>query len=523
MKKAFSHWFWSALLSGVLFATSYPPFPAWALFFSFVPLWRFWFHGKTLREVALAGFVANFALTIIGYNWVAHTANEYGHLPMSVSYFVLIAFCCFSSLNVALAGVSVWSFHQKFRLSAPWFFVCLAVASAAFEWIYPMIFPWNMGYPLLYSKFYSAQLAEFGGFAGLSLLVNLANACFAMAFEKFPQAKWSRPLLVFLIGLSGTEIYGRYLLGQTGIEDRYVDVLMVQPNIGNYDKFFAERGQGYQEPVVRKDFDITIKAFESISGVKPGLIVWPETAYPTNLDSYFKNKFYSSKLFDFAKGLHTPMITGAYSEDPPIAQKRRTYNAMFAIDENGEVQPAYRKYILLAFGEYVPGGKWIPFLKTIVPEISDFDRGDGPTAFKLGETLYSPLICYESIDTSYVNEVIKKGGQVMVNLANDSWYGPDFEPFQNMIMSVARTIEFRRPMIRATNTGVSVVADLRGQILTKGPQGTEWTGVARVPYFSNNNKLTLYSKILPYLTFIFLGLLVAVLIIGRVLSEKQRN
>ena len=42
-----------------------------------------------------------------------------------------------------------------------------------------------------------------------------------------------------------------------------------------------------------------------------------------------------------------------------------------------------------------------------------------------------------------------------VNVTNDSWFGAPAEPYQHLCMTLARGVEFRRPVVRATNTGIS--------------------------------------------------------------------
>ena len=68
-----------------------------------------------------------------------------------------------------------------------------------------------------------------------------------------------------------------------------------------------------------------------------------------------------------------PLLTGAYSEDPPQGPRGtppKSYNAVFLLSPQRPLAEGYRKNILLAFGEYFPGAEYFPFLKTIVPEIS---------------------------------------------------------------------------------------------------------------------------------------------------------
>ncbi|MDZ4677854.1 MAG: apolipoprotein N-acyltransferase [Oligoflexia bacterium] len=512
--------YFSAILSAVLIATSYPPFPAWALFFALVPLMVSWHRAPTAKQILLTGFVCQFVFVFIGFNWIAHTAREYGHLPWALSILVLIGFCCIASLHVPIAGYIAYKINRRWPLTPGWFFTLLASLLVAGEWFFPMIFPWNFGYPLLFSHFKSSQLAEFIGFNGLSFLVLLSNAAFATAFVKYPKPGWSRSVIVFVFLLFCAESIGTYVEKNLGLEDKTLHALLIQPNIGNYDKFLAERGAGYQEPVVRKYFDLTIEGLAK-SALKPDIIVWPETAYPASLDPGLQDGFYQRRIFDFVKAQAIPMLIGAYSEDPGD-NNNKSYNAVFAIDQTGTAKPGYRKNILLAFGEYFPGAQYFPFLKDLIPEISDFGRGAGPMVFQLNNTSFSPLICYEGLDVSFVGKTAKLGVQIFVNVTNDSWFGKSFEPYQHMIMTIARTIEFRRPMIRSTNTGFSVIADARGHILAKGPQDTEWAQTVDVPYFSQV-KNTFFSKILDFIPFIFLILPFLITLIGRYVGKSQRT
>ena len=49
-------------------------------------------------------------------------------------------------------------------------------------------------------------------------------------------------------------------------------------------------------------------------------------------------------------------------------------------------------------------------------------------------------------------------------------------------MTLARGIEFRRPVIRATNTGISTVMLADGTILDRSPLHREWAQSYDVPY-----------------------------------------
>ena len=51
-----------------------------------------------------------------------------------------------------------------------------------------------------------------------------------------------------------------------------------------------------------------------------------------------------------------------------------------------------------------------------------------------------------------------------MNLTNDSWFGPTSAPRSHLVLSIFRTIETRRPLLRATNTGITAYVDITGHV-----------------------------------------------------------
>lgn len=104
-----------------------------------------------------------------------------------------------------------------------------------------------------------------------------------------------------------------------------------------------------------------------------------------------------------------------------------------------------------------------------------------------------PQICYESLYPRFSSQLVKKGADLLVNLTNDSWFGPNFEPTQHMIMTLARAIEVRRPLIRSTNTGLTSAILADGTILPPGPLQQKWFGLFEINLMKNAPK-TFYTQ-----------------------------
>jgi apolipoprotein N-acyltransferase len=59
---------------------------------------------------------------------------------------------------------------------------------------------------------------------------------------------------------------------------------------------------------------------------------------------------------------------------------------------------------------------------------------------------------------------------MLVNISNDAWFGNSLAPHQHLEMARMRAKETGRPMLRATNTGISAIIDHEGNIVEQGPQ-----------------------------------------------------
>jgi apolipoprotein N-acyltransferase len=53
---------------------------------------------------------------------------------------------------------------------------------------------------------------------------------------------------------------------------------------------------------------------------------------------------------------------------------------------------------------------------------------------------------------------------MLVNTSNVAWFGDSLAPAQHLQISQMRALETGRPMLRATNTGMTAVIDPRGRV-----------------------------------------------------------
>ena len=56
------------------------------------------------------------------------------------------------------------------------------------------------------------------------------------------------------------------------------------------------------------------------------------------------------------------------------------------------------------------------------------------------------------------------GGELLLAITNDAWYGRTGAPYQFLVMTAVRSAENRVWTARAANTGVSAIIDDRGRV-----------------------------------------------------------
>jgi len=505
------------VLSGVLIGTSYIPFPPWASLFCFVPLWIFWQQQSSLKSVFLGGLLTSFIFTLIGFNWVTYLLHEFAQLNWPLAVLGMAAYALLAHLFVPLAGVLWFLGQRQYQWPERLSLGLMALITTLCEAYSLTLFDWNFGY-----SWYGANLpiyhwAEVIGFRGLSAATLLANLPLYYAWRN--RRHRSGPILLATVasGFLLLNLTGNWLKNRLPPPNAHLTVLLVQGNIGNSEKLAAELGNGYPKAIIKTYADLTDKALAA-TRARIDFALWPETAFPALLGDDFKSKDYPVILSEYLKGRQLALVTGAYGVDHA---SRMITNSLFVLDQNGEiVPPHYSKTILLAFGEYIPGEKIFPQIRDWLPPTGQFAHGNGPTALlKLKDYLMGAQICYESLFPEFTRSLAELGAQFIVNATNDSWYGVWQEPYQHMYMTLARSVEFRRPVLRATNTGISAVSLASGEILERSPLHEAWAGVYQIPYLKNP-PATFYQRWFWLVPSLLWGTLAFLIGIGRISARK---
>ena len=498
--------FSASILSGIFIGTSFIPFPPWASLFAFVPLWSYWLQETSTKKVFWSGWLTQFILTLIGFNWIIITIHDFGGMPWPVAFLGLIAFCSFATIYIPIAGVLFSLIRKRIQLNALQSVTLMAVLIALLEPLVKTIFPWNFGYTLMTLPIPVFQVAEWIGFEGLSSIVILLNiVSFCIFYPISKRINKTTGVLSLVVVISSLGLIGYSLKNRIPQNDKSVRIGIVQANIGNLADQYQIYGRGYRGNIIAKYLELS-KVEQQANA--PEIVIWPESAVPIELDSDPANR--NSEIFRKSlQDSNISLITGAYKR----ASTGQALNSVVFIDEGELIEPSYSKTHLLAFGEYIPGSQFFPKVKEWLPQVSDFKAGNGPQVTTFKDIKFGIQICYESLFPRFTTKLANLGTEIIVNVTNDSWYGTYMQPYQHMYMTLARAIEVRRPLVRSTNTGISTVVLADGTILEQSSSNEVWSNTYDVPYTSNSEQ-TFYSKYTNLGFYVKLLLLIGIITIG---------
>jgi apolipoprotein N-acyltransferase len=135
----------------------------------------------------------------------------------------------------------------------------------------------------------------------------------------------------------------------------------------------------------------------------------------------------------------------------------------------GEQFDVYHKQHLVPFGEYVPLGDVLRSIGGVFNlPMSDFSSGGIQPPLSVAGQQAAISICYEIIFGEEVRKNIA-AATMLVNVSNDAWFGRSLAPPQHFEMARMRALETGRPLLRATNTGITAFVDHKGQVQQQAP------------------------------------------------------
>ncbi len=445
-------------------------------------------HGLAPKRAARWGFAAGVLAHSAILHWIYVVTVRYGGAPVifgAVAPILLASYI--AAFSAAFAAAAAWLAARgpasPFALAACW---------TAVDWLRSFVltgFPWaTLGYaqhanrPLL-------GLAAWTGVYGLSFASALGGAALAgaAAAPRGARLRAFAPAALGVLALHGLGLVAAPAQLAGGATLR---IALLQGNI--------DQGVKWSDDWAQRTLRIYAALTREAAAEGARVIVWPETAVPGSLDQ----AELAASLAALAREAQATLVVGAIGLDWRAgADSPLIYDSAFVVEPDGEFTARYDKTHLVPFGEYVPLRAWIGQLVKGVATGSigsDATPGAAVRALSLGGAepgvRVGVPICYELLFPNLVRRFTLDGGQVLLAITNDAWYGRTGAPYQFLAMTALRSAELGVWTARAANTGVSAFIDSRGSVRQATPIFERGKLVADVPLRAADATPTFYAR-----------------------------
>lgn len=455
-----------ALLAGASLPLAFSPVDWFPLAIISPAVLFFLCFQSSSRQALVTGYLFGVGFFGVGISWVSVSFYKFGGMGGVLSVAATLLFVLFLALFPATL---TWLSRRFFFALSParYFMLLMPALWVLFEWVRGWIltgFPWlNLGY--------SQTDAPLGGLAPVMGVYGISWAvAFSAGLLLVACLETGRPRVVSIVAFVSLWVSAGLLwqLEWSEPNGEIITASLIQGNVPQNLKWQPEQRGATIDLYTR----LSREHWDS------DLVIWPETALP----AYFHQaQTYLQGLAREAQDnggatllVGLPVMSAEDNE--------QYYNGVVRVGVAGDSEKwpsqVYRKSHLVPFGEYIPFqsvlGKLLDILQ--VP-MASFSRGASVQPLltlvdKIGknnEQKIAVSICYED---AFGEEVIRNlpAATLLVNVSNDAWFGDSFAPHQHLQMARMRSMETSRPMLRATNNGVSAMIDHTGDVLASSPQ-----------------------------------------------------
>jgi apolipoprotein N-acyltransferase len=194
------------------------------------------------------------------------------------------------------------------------------------------------------------------------------------------------------------------------------------------------------------------------------LTIWPEAAYPHVL-SHQAGPTPQDERALLGLGVRGPLLVGLITQP---ADRQGQHNSATLVSSDGSMQRPQAKLELLWFGETVPLGQYLPFVRRIFSRAGGLLPGEEVALLRHAGARIGVLNCYEDTLPGIGRRIARHEPNLLVNVTNDAWFGPTSEPELHLRLSALRAVETRLDLVRAVNLGVPAWIDATGTIRARG-------------------------------------------------------
>ncbi len=348
------------------------------------------------------------------------------------------------------------------------------------------------------------QMVDTTGIWGLALLMVLPQTLVAQMISKKKFGSYYVDIMTLISLYLLALIYGLFAIYhyENAEVERVVRIASLQHS--------ADTWEG-GDATYRRNFEnlsrMSLEALEE----EPDLIAWSETAFVPSVTWNLQYPATNARarlcqeFVDFGLTLPVPLVTGnpegviADESLPPYLPDGtwnwEKYNTVILFAD-GEVKKTYRKQHLVPFTEHFPYGDTFPWLYELLLA-NDYNwwlEGDEATVFEYDDYTFSTPICFEDTFGYLSAGFVKSGADFLLNMTNDVWSGSIPAEVQHMQLAVFRAIENRRVLLRSTNSGITCLIDITGEVHDPLEPFTQTWHIYEVPIYSETIGTTFYTR-----------------------------
>ncbi len=454
-----------ALALGAGFVGSFAFAPhsfSYLIFLTLIVLCKF-LYGK--QGHARKSWVLLASLVFFSVFWIHVSMTDYSDVPMIIAILVLMVFSAYLTSYHALViyfanRIFCGQMFIKNVLAIPSGFVIADYLAGhiltGFPWAY-------IGYTQ--TTTFLNTLAPITGVHGITLCMLLITALLFHTF--YSRNLWYAVTSSIII----TTVANLNFIFTAPLELK--SVALVQGNIPQQIKWDPAEADNI--------FDVYVKLSKPyFSGEEHAdIMIWPESAVP-DLENYTADIL--NNIDRLAKKQKMAFITGIQTYLPA---KKDYFNAVIGIgmiDDEGKIAYQYQENNRYYKRHLVPFGEKVPFEEILrkygsffnMP-MSSFSSGNNiQENIKAFNIKIATAICYEIAYPDEMQTNIQDDTSIILTVSNDGWFGTyDIKtkqynvsegPFQHAEIARMRALEFQKPVLRATNNGVTSIISYDGKI-----------------------------------------------------------
>lgn len=411
-----------------------------------IPL-AFALTGLPPLKAALAGFFCGWLMWMTACWWLVPALMKFTHTG-PVTTLILYASIC---MSCALPyGIFTGAITRLNWLQKPWAALRTAIAFTVIMYWLPSLIPGNLAHSQ-YQQPLLIQVVDIGGVPLLLFIMTLFSWLLfrgCLLWQVNRRGAWQQLMAAALLILL-TLVYGQLRINSVEsamAEADSMTIASIQPNFVRADNVAPLYQLSQQLLAQHQQID---------------LLVWPE--FPPAF-SIIENKQQRAQTASFNKQSNTALmlVSGYVYSD---SSKQAYYNASHLMQQ-GKISANYYKQTLVPFFEYLPFEQAMPWLRQLFPQALHYTPGQQANLFQLKQNInIIPAICYEIIFPDNFRHFVQQGGNIIINPVSDSWFGNSAGSALHFSLALFRSIEYRIPLVRVANSGISAYVQASGKIL----------------------------------------------------------